>query len=300
MRIPRIYSLLDALVPVALAAMIVSAAVMRFSAVEPNTALAAGEKRTPVLVELFTSEGCSSCPPADAFMNRLDTEQPVPNARVIVLSEHVTYWDHLGWRDPFSLDEVTDRQQNYANSFGLDSVYTPQAVVDGSAQFVGSDAAGLTRAITHAAQAEKINLDLRDVRLEGDALHFRVQAGTSTPGATVFAAIALDAAKTDVASGENAGRSLRYVAVARILKNMGAGVADGRPLSIQIKSVAKDQLAAPLRLIVFVTDRRTGHVLGAAEESVTRSGLSPQSDLSAGGLQSTLQPGPAPLSAHRP
>src|ERR1700733_11174064 len=101
---------------------------------------------TPVLVELFMSEGCSDCPPADALLQRLDETQFVSGAFAIVLSEHVTYWNHLGWRDPFSFDDMDFRQKEYGERFNLESIYTPQAVIDGTTQLVGNNAAGVTDA----------------------------------------------------------------------------------------------------------------------------------------------------------
>jgi len=110
---------------------------------------------TPVIVELFTSEGCSSCPPADALLSRLGKTQPVPGAEIIALEEHVDYWDRLGWKDPFSSEAATDRQNDFGSAFGGAQIYTPQMIVDGRAQFVGSSDSDALRAIRAASQAQK-------------------------------------------------------------------------------------------------------------------------------------------------
>ena len=124
----------------------------------------------PVLVELFTSEGCSSCPPADALLARLQRDQPVPNANIIVLEEHVDYWDHLGWHDRFSSHQITDRQPSYARRLRLDDIYTPQMVIDGTDQFTGNDSAHALRAIAQAAHTPKLNLTLSPVTFDGTHL----------------------------------------------------------------------------------------------------------------------------------
>jgi hypothetical protein len=223
----------------------------------------------PVLVELFTSEGCSDCPPADALLGQLDTKQPVAGAQAIVLSEHVTYWDRNGWRDPFSLDAMTDRQETYQRHFGLDSSYTPQMVVDGAAQFVGSNGRALVAALQSAAKTAKQPLTIENAKWDHGSATFSVR-GAAPTGARLFAALAADATHQEVSGGENAGRTLHHVAVVRVMKEFGPEVTDGRTLKLSGDFSRKDESDGQVRLVVFFAERKTGRVLGAAEQTLSR------------------------------
>jgi hypothetical protein len=225
----------------------------------------------PVLVELFTSEGCSDCPPADDLLGQLDARQPIAGVDAIVLSEHVTYWNHEGWRDPFSSDEMTERQQEYAREFGIGDVYTPQMVVDGAEQFVGNDAGKLTSALTRAAASPKTPLVLADAHQAPDgSIAFSIHA--DDPKSTLVAAVAENATVSEVLRGENKGRTLHHVAVVRVLKYFGSGKADGRTLALSGSSLAAaEKTGAPLRLVVFLVNRHNDHVIGVAEQTLNPS-----------------------------
>ncbi len=209
-----------------------------------------GGSRQPVLVELFTSEGCSSCPPADALLEKLDREQPFPGAEIIALSEHVDYWNYIGWNDPYSSPAFSQRQQEYAQRFRTTGPYTPQMIVDGTAEFVGSDAAKAGSAIQAAARRPKLSIRIRPssegkVTIESDPL---------PRGAHLYLATAIDSASSNVLRGENKGRKLHHVAIAQNLRRLGA---NERELQIP-----RDQPGS--RLIVFAQESGPGKVLGAA------------------------------------
>ena len=169
-----------------------------------------------VVVELFTSQGCSSCPPADALLELLDKD---PN--VIVLSEHVDYWNHLGWRDPFSSNAFSMRQQRYARVFNQDGPYTPQMVVDGRTQFVGSDERQARTAIARAVRTAKLPVKLAR---EGDRVRVSVPAlpaDGKAKSAELWVALVRPEGSSQVPRGENAGRTLRHVAIVRSLTKAG-------------------------------------------------------------------------------
>jgi hypothetical protein len=215
-----------------------------------------------VLVELFTSEGCSSWPPADQLLAALDRQQPVPGTTIVVLSEHVDYWDHEGWRDPFSSHQWTDRQNDYGRQFGLESVYTPQMVIDGNHQVTGGDGRGVVTAIEQSAKAPRIEIAISALERSGDGVHLELTA-PAAKGATLYAVLADDADRSSVVRGENAGRTLDHVAVTRSLVR----VARLDKSSLDEELVIPIPPGAPgrrLRLIVFAQDDHSGHIVGVA------------------------------------
>lgn len=211
-------------------------------------ATGAGPSRAPVLVELFTSEGCSSCPPADTLLELLDPQ-------AIVLSEHVDYWDRLGWRDPFSSRTATQRQEAYARRFGLDGPYTPEMVVDGQVEFNGSDNRRAVEEIARAGTREKAS-----VRLGRTTRGLQVDVDAAPANAVVYLAMAENSGTSQVSAGENKGRRLHHVAIVRSLRKIGS-VKRGSGFS-QVVELGPD--TAAVRLVVFLQDAGMGRIYGAA------------------------------------
>ena len=207
-----------------------------------------------VLVELFTSEGCSSCPPADAVLAKLHEEQPVPGVKLVVLAEHVDYWDDLGWRDPFSAHLFTERQSRYG-----DRMYTPQAVVDGRIDVLGSDKAGIERAA--AAAASEPHGGVSCSISERKKIFFSVSGLPPHGPAQVLLATVEDGLVTKVLRGENSGRTLPHTAVVRSIRGVGSIAASETKWSGEVEPPPPHQ-----RLVLFVQDRESRRVLAAGSQ----------------------------------
>jgi len=223
--------------------------------------------RTPIFVELFTSEGCSSCPPADLWLQQLDATQPIPGAEIIVLSEHVDYWDHDGWKNPYSLATSNDRQSGYVRAMGLSTAYTPQAIVNGTSELQLSALQQIRQVFVKEASAARVPVSIGALKVDESVsailrTHVDVDGGEVKRNADIFAALALDHAKSQVAHGENGGKLLTHVAVAQEFVKIGKlqkGKAFGEDIQIKLRPNMDSQ---NLRLIVFVQEPELGKVLG--------------------------------------
>ncbi len=223
----------------------------------------------PVLVELFTSEGCSSCPPADALLKKINGYRVSSGQWVVALSEHVTYWNQLGWADPFSAETWTDRQSRYSDRFHLDNVYTPQVVVNGDAQMSGSDAEGILRAVRAESASSPLHLriDAASAQPGAISLTYTVTGSASGP-VELYAVIADDVATSSVLRGENSGRTLMHVAVARNLTMVGGVKADGTvTILLHSPAVIKGQPETARHLILFAQAPGQGKVVAIESKS---------------------------------
>ena len=169
---------------------------------------------SPTVVELFTSQSCSSCPPADALLMELAQTRP----DILALDFHVTYWDRLGWKDPYSLPQATERQRHYAERLGQEGVYTPQLVAGGRHQAIGSDRRAVLAAITAAAAAGPV----AELRLARDAAGLVLDVGAGLGAGTLLLVGYDPAHATHVGGGENGGRTLAEVNVVRSIVPAGA------------------------------------------------------------------------------
>ena len=226
--------------------------------------------RKTVVVELFTSEGCSSCPPADYVLNRLDESQPVQDVEIITLGQHVDYWDRLGWKDTFSAALFTERQNQYAQAFNSDQVYTPQMVVDGKTEFVGSNMQKAQAAIIAAANSAKAKIELSVVKAESktgsDNLTVKIsELPKHTENVEIFLAITEDNLVSKVSRGENSGKNLAHRSVVRDINAATTLTPDQDSFNGQIPvRLQSDWKRKDLHLVVFAQETTSRKILGAA------------------------------------
>jgi hypothetical protein len=212
---------------------------------------------SPVVVELFTSQGCSSCPPADALIHDIAND-PALRGRVIPLVFHVDYWDSLGWRDPFSSKEWSERQVRYARTMHLSSAYTPQAVVNGTREFVGSNRSALSAALEKASNETPHSAITLTARREGNSLIATIHA-TMPANNDLMLAIVEDGVTTKIEHGENAGRTLTNDAIVRRLVRVTGQTTATVPLNPAWRN---------LSATAFVQDRTTLAIGAAATAQV--------------------------------
>ena len=228
---------------------------------------------SPVVVELFTSEGCSSCPPADAFLAKLAEQGPAHNLQIVALEEHVDYWDDQGWRDPFSSHNWTIRQNAYAGVLGNKNPYTPQLVVDGSVECSGGQPQLAVQAIFKESTGAKTHVTLsQGAAGKPGSENFSVQIGKLTPmakggAAEVWLAITEMGLHSSVTRGENAGHELSHAAVVRSMRKMGEAkpdrdVAFSGDAAIPIRNEWRRE---NLKAIALVQEKNSMRILGAAE-----------------------------------
>jgi hypothetical protein len=227
--------------------------------------------RSPILVELFTSEGCSSCPPADAWLQQIDASQPVPGAQLIVLSEHVDYWNHDGWKDPYSSALLTTRQHSYVSALGLSGTYTPQIILDGTTELPPGQPQQVLADFQKAMKTPKLSVRLVDTSLhagEPSTLqgHVTVDGEAQKHSGDIYVVTALDHADSQVLRGENGGRHLTHVAVVEDITKIGR-LDKNRNFDgdFQVK-LRPGTDPANLRVVVLVQESGAGKVLGETME----------------------------------
>jgi len=208
-------------------------------------------RRGPVVVELFTSQGCSSCPTADKFLAEL-----AGRGDIIALSFHVDYWNYMGWTDPFSRADNSARQRSYKHAMGLRYVYTPQMVVDGRTQAVGSERDTVERLISEAAERPSLPVELKQT---GSEIEVSIAGADGADGAVVWLVVFDRVHKTKIERGENSGRSVLNVHVVQSMIPIGKW--SGQPLRV---SYTTDLLTAQRGAAVLVQKKGTGPILGAA------------------------------------
>ena len=217
----------------------------------------------PVIVELFTSQGCSSCPPADAFLETLKNKPGI-----VALSYHVDYWDYLGWRDTLGSPEYSQRQYDYAKSRGDSNVYTPQMIINGGSHFVGSQTSKVSAGIAEARAsygAQWVDIAMSDNKTD---IMIDIAAGGPTKKATLWLMAFAPSISTDIKKGENAGKFIAYHNVVRKMVPAGMWHGEAAKIVLPRESVIPEDCKG---WVALLQDGKVGSVIGAATGGVASS-----------------------------
>jgi hypothetical protein len=236
-------------------------AIATFAALSREESRAKIPTGTPVVVELFSSEGCSSCPPADAFLKDLDATQPISGVAVLGLEFHVDYWDDLGWKDPFANPEYSNRQRQYSVAFHDRSVFTPELVVEGHQVFSNGDSAELKTFVAGAAKRPRAAVTLTRGSSGIDVNVRDVPKGTPGDSAELWLAVTESGLSTRVEAGENNGRTLAHAPVVRSFVKVGD--VTGAVFAAHIAETAATLSAGGIRFVALVQERGSRRILGA-------------------------------------
>ncbi|MBT3793573.1 MAG: DUF1223 domain-containing protein [Rhodospirillales bacterium] len=229
----------------------------------PGVASSPASGASPVVVELFTSQSCSSCPPADKLLGEL---KGIPG--VLPLSMHVDYWNALGWRDPWSKPKITKRQRAYANALGNRYVSTPQAIINGHAHAVGSNRAQILALIKQARKTRSINVHPRLVMAGPHSVSVSIGAGKVSTPATLWFITFDNRHKANIGSGENAGQVITYTNVVRSLRPVGTWA--GKPMTVNI-DLTRERKMGYDNCALLVQAKGSGEILGAATLAMAKS-----------------------------
>ncbi len=219
------------------------------------------------VIELFTSEGCSSCPPADELVEKIQKESN--NLPVYILSFHVDYWNRLGWKDVFSNAAYSKRQNQYAQWLNLQSVYTPQIVVNGRKEFIGSEEATLRNAIkSNLQKTPSVALSLNNLKINKDQVNLQYQIEGTVGKTSLLLALVQKSATTKVKGGENGGRTLSHVQIVRNLQTVDLNEKNIGSATVTIPSTLNNQ---SLEVVAFLQNNSNGEILAAAKAGLSSS-----------------------------
>lgn len=216
------------------------------------------QSKRPVLIELFTSEGCATCPPADKILAYLEKQQPATQADIITLALHVDYWDQYGWKDEFSSPLFSRRQEIYGEKFKLKSIYTPQMIVDGETEFVGNEPGKAVNTVIKALDNKKADVEISRA---GEKVKIKITDFPAHEESTVYFVVAEDNLSNKVKRGENAGQKLEHVSVARELKSIGSIDAKTNDFEVEIDLTIQPKWETKnLKIIVFAQENASRKV----------------------------------------